>query len=618
MVYTEFTWIFVCSIFLALFVAYGIGANDVANAFGSSVGAKALTMKQAIVIAAFCEFGGAVLLGAGVTDTIRGKIADLNYYKNKPDLYMYGMLCAMLATGIWLLLATYLELPVSTTHSITGAVIGMSCVAGGFDSVVWSAEKDSFPFLSGVSVIVISWFTSPILAGLGGAILFLFTRHAVLRRQNSYKLSLFMLPLFTLLTVYISCYYIIQKGPKLADKVSDSTNAWISACFAVGGCLIAILIGVPLIKRQVERDWEELNKPKVIPELHAPGAKDSDGVKGDMESGSDTAASPEDAEKPAVGAGHSSRTPAMFKDMRKSKLFGAVTKSSNFDIHEVIGEDKTVNELHNNAEQFDRKTEISFKYLQVFTAMCNSFAHGSNDVANAVGPFAGIYAVWQCTCVSSKSDVPIWILVIGGVGLVIGLATYGYKIMRVLGVKMTKLTNSRGYCVELAAAAVIIVGSRYGLPLSTTHCMVGAVTGVGLVEAVSGRKPENAHTDNKHAFNWKLLIKFFFGWVATLVVAALTSAAFTAQGVYAPFRTDTYQRVADTTELNTTANYIAGNMSVYAAATNNALFAEQASIMLAACNSEAVPNPPTSFDYISTCVDTVMLALNITTYPQTA
>jgi sodium-dependent phosphate transporter len=617
-VYTEFTWIFVCAIFLSVFVAYGIGANDVANAFGSSVGAKALTMKQAILVAAVCEFAGAVLLGAGVTDTIRGKIADLNAYTNKPDLYMYGMLCAMLATGIWLLIATYMELPVSTTHSITGAVIGFSMVAAGADSVVWSQEKDDFPYLSGVSVIVISWFTSPLLSAIGAAMLFLFTRHAVLRRQNSYKKSLYMLPLFTFITVYVGCYYIIQKGPKLADKVSDGTNAWISACFAAGGALIALFVGVPLIKRAVERDMEELEKAETIPEYQAKDAKHVTVAKvaSDMESGSDSGTAEGDA--PAVGAGHEERTPHMMRDIRKSRLFGAAAKafttSSNFDVHGVITEDKTINTLHQNAEQFDRKTEVSFKYLQVFTACCNSFAHGSNDVANSIGPFAGIYAVWRCTCVSSKSTVPVWILVVGGAGIVLGLATYGYKIMRVLGVKMTKLTNSRGYCVELAAAFVIIIGSRYGLPLSTTHCLVGAVTGVGLVEAVSGRKPANATTTGRSAFNWLLLGKFFLGWVATLVVAALTSAAFTAQGIYAPYRVDTNERVDDTLSLNTTANAIASNLSAFAASTGNTLFADQAAAIQAACNSANVPKPPISFDAITQCVNTAMNALNITTY----
>ncbi|PSC75854.1 sodium phosphate symporter [Micractinium conductrix] len=604
-VYTEFTWIFVCSIFLAIFVAYGIGANDVANAFGSSVGAKALTMKQALVIAAICEFGGAVLLGAGVTNTIRGSIANLDYYKSKPDLYMYGMLCAMLATGIWLIVATYLELPVSTTHSIVGAVIGMSMVAAGADSVIWSKEKSSFPFLEGVSVIIISWFTSPLLAGLCGAGLFLFTRHAVLRRKNSYNKSLWMLPLFTFITVYIGCYYIIQKGPKLASKVDDVTNAWISACFAAGGALIAGLIGVPLIKRQVARDWEELEKAEVIPELHQAGEKGKD-----MESGSDNDVA---AAEPAAAAA-ANRTPAMLQDMRKSKIFGALTKSANFDVHGVISEDKSVHDVHANAEQFDRKTELSFKYLQVFTACCNSFAHGSNDVANSIGPFAGIYAVWRCTCVNSKSEVPVWILVVGGFGIVLGLATYGYKIMRVLGVKMTKLTNSRGYCVELAAALIIIIGSRYGLPLSTTHCMVGAVTGVGLVEAVSGRRPENAGTGNKRAFQWKLLLKFFCGWVATLFIAALTSAAFTAQGVYAPYKPGTDQRVYDATELNSTANAVAGFMFNNSA--NNPLYAEQANTMLSACNSQAVPKPATSFDDVTSCAVTVMETLNATIFGQ--
>ncbi|KAL4858996.1 Phosphate-repressible phosphate permease pho-4 [Chlorella vulgaris] len=618
-VYTEYTWIFVCAVFLSIFVAYGIGANDVANAFGSSVGAKALTMKQAILIASVCEFGGAVLLGSGVTDTIRGKIADLDYYVDKPDLYMYGMLCAMMATGIWLILATYLELPVSTTHSITGAVIGMSMIAGGVDSVIWSASKDSFPYLSGVSVIVISWFTSPLLAGIVGAILWLFTRHAVLRRKNSFNLSLMCLPLFTFITVYIGTYYIIQKGPKLADKVSDATNAWISACFAVGGCLIAGFIGIPLLKRQVQRDWDELNKAEVIPELHTADKVTVDAVgKADVESGSDNGVVKEQEELPVGAAG---RTPGMFADMRKSKVFGAASKafttSANTNIHDVIGTDQNIHNLHANGEQFDRKTELSFKYLQVFTACCNSFAHGSNDVANSIGPFAGIYAVWRCTCVESKSDVPVWILVVGGAGIVLGLATYGYKIMRLLGVKMTKLTNSRGYCVELASAVIIIIGSRYGLPLSTTHCLVGAVTGVGLVEAVSGRRPEGATATNRSAFNWKLLIKFFCGWVATLVVAALTSAAFTAQGVYAPYRIDTDQRVADTTSLNETANSIADSIFTLGASgntANSALLTEQANIMLTACDSTNVPSPPTTFNYISECVNSMMVALNTTTF----
>jgi sodium-dependent phosphate transporter len=233
------------------------------------------------------------------------------------------------------------------------------------------------------------------------------------------------------------------------------------------------------------------------------------------------------------------RTPELLISMRRSRVWKTLTDGSNTDIHAVIDTDAKIHSIHEHSERFDTKTELSFKYLQVFTACANSFAHGSNDVANSVGPFAAVYGVWVCTCINSKSTVPQWILIVGGVGIVIGLATYGYKIMRVLGVKVTRLTNSRGYCVELAAAAVVILSSRYGLPVSTTHCMVGAVAGIGIVE---GRK----------GFNGLLLLKFFAGWVATLVVAGLTCAAFTAQGVYSPSRGSTIYRANLNAGFNTT------------------------------------------------------------------
>ena len=213
----------------------------------------------------------------------------------------------------------------------------------------------------------------------------------------------------------------------------------------------------------------------------------------------------------------------MLVTMRKSRVWKTISASANTDIHEIVEHDAKLSAMHAHSEVFDDKTENAFKYLQVFTACANSFAHGSNDVANAIGPFAAIYGIWQCSCISETAGVPSWVLAMGGLGLVVGLATYGYKIMAVLGVKMTKLTNSRGYCVELGAAATVILGSRFGLPLSTTHALVGAVSGVGLLEGRGG-------------FNGILLVKFFFGWVATLIIAGGTSAAFTAQGVYSPLR----------------------------------------------------------------------------------
>lgn len=190
----------------------GIGANDVANAFASSVGAKALTMKQAILVAAVCEFLGASLMGAGVTDTIRSGIANLDAYLYTPGLLMYGMLCALLSAGIWLLVATYWELPVSTTHSIVGAILGMSLVAAGPNSVLWSAKTVEFPYLAGLSSIVLSWVFSPILSAAIAIFLYLITRHLILRRKRSFDFSLWSLPVYTFLTFFVIVFFIIKKG----------------------------------------------------------------------------------------------------------------------------------------------------------------------------------------------------------------------------------------------------------------------------------------------------------------------------------------------------------------------------------------------------------------------
>jgi sodium-dependent phosphate transporter len=199
---------------------------------------------------------------------------------------------------------------------------------------------------------------------------------------------------------------------------------------------------------------------------------------------------------------------------------------SQYKVHDVLNEkgsnyDTTVGNMWETAEVFDPKTERVFRYLQVFTACVMSFAHGSNDVANAVGPYSAIYTIWNTGAVPAKSNVELWILALGGAGIVLGLATYGYKIMRVLGVKSVKVTNARGFCMELATASTVILASRYGLPISTTQVITGAVLAVGLFEGMKG-------------VNWRMFLRIFTGWVFTLVVAGFVAAAFTAWGVYSP------------------------------------------------------------------------------------
>lgn len=495
--WVEYTWIVVCGGFLSVFVAYGIGANDVANAFGSSVGSKALTIKKALMIAAVFEFSGALLLGASVTKTVRGGIADLNVFLETPELYMYGMLCVLLATGIWLILASYYELPVSTTHSVVGGVIGMAICARGASAVTWYAPSDEFPYVKGVASIVLSWLFSPILSGAFAAALYFIVRIAVLRSVNSYTRSWWMFPILVFLTVFINAVFIILKGMSSKLELDLGTTFWIAAVIGAGCAIIVAVVVVPFLKRKVDREFaaaeEKANNPEdpVIAEAAAVKAE-------------------------AQLEGEEEKTSAW------KKFSKVVTAGMNVDIHEAVEDDESVNAIHEFSERFDPKTEECFKYLQVFTAICDSFAHGANDVANSIGPFAAIWGIYEDVGVKSNSEVPVWILALGGFGIVLGLATFGYKIMCAIGVKMCRITPSRGFAIELGAIVVVIFGSYLGLPLSTTHCQVGATTGVGMMESIT------------KGVNWKMVGKMVIGWVITLAIVGGTTAAFFLQAAYAP------------------------------------------------------------------------------------
>ena len=609
----QYTWIFVCSIFLAFFVAWGIGANDVANSFATSVAARALTLRQAVVVAAICEFGGALLLGSGVTDTIKSGIAKTTSYTYYPELLMYGMLCALLSAGMWLALATFLELPVSTTHTIVGSIVGMSMVAAGADSVIWYSAPvaGESPFPGGVVSIVISWIVTPMMAAVVAALMFVFTKVVVLNARNPFRMSLVLFPIYVFITIWVITYFVIQKGvngwmknenytgtvesppscpagastskdPSLSKdqfdgegdsctlkplseigvtitgcQISNGTAAWISAVVA-GVCSIICIVGLKLVVKLVNRDMAEY-------EARIAAAEDTkvEDEEGDAEAGTAKKLSQQDS---FVAGKPRGRTPAALADMRRSRAWKAITHGMEQDIHDVARTDEKIKHIHDGAQVFDVKTEFSFKYLQVITACANSFAHGANDVANSIGSFAAIYSIWQCSCASSKAQVPIWMFVIGGLGLVVGLATYGYKIMRSLGVKMVKITNSRGYCAELTSAIIVIVASRYGFPVSTTQVITGAITGIGLVEVISAKLRKESSPGS--LFNWWLLAKFFLGWVATIVVAALVAAAFTAQGIYAPYKNGVDTRALFNSNFNTTNTGIANTLIAAGNVTN--------------------------------------------------
>ena len=389
------------------YMAWNIGANDVANAMGTSVGSKALTIRQAIVIAAIFELAGATLVGGHVTDTVRKGIISPEALDGNLDEYVYGMLAALLAAGIWLQIATRMGLPVSTTHSIVGAVAGFGIAAGGIAAVDWGT----------MGKIVLSWFTSPLCGALFGFLLFTAIQRTILDTVSPVARARLLAPFFVFITFVIIVLATVFKGLKHLKLDLDLGEATL---IGVGVGALAALIAAVVVRRYLSgRDNLEIG------------------------------------------------------------------------------------------DQYDHVERV-FKYLQIMTACAVAFAHGSNDVANSVGPLAGIVSVISSGVLEAKAEVPLWILLMGGSGIVVGLATWGYKVMLTVGTKITELTPTRGFSAELAAATTIIVGTRLGMPISTTHVLVGSVLGVGLARGIS-------------ALNLRVMRDIFSSWVITVPFTGVLS-----------------------------------------------------------------------------------------------
>ena len=392
------------------FMAWGIGANDVANAMGTSVGARALTLWQAVLVACVFEFAGAYLAGGEVTSTIRKGIIDAGVMSDNPELLVYGMIASLLAAGIWLLIASYFGWPVSTTHSIVGAIVGFAAVGIGFDAVKWGK----------VGSIVASWVVSPVMAGTISFLLFTSVKRLILQTSDPFMSAKRYVPFYMFLAGFVVSMVTFLKGLKhvgLSFSTSESI-AW-SLVFA----LVISLLGTLMLQR--------------------------------------------------------------IDNTKKEK----------------------------NGAMFDGVERI-FAVLMVFTACAMAFAHGSNDVANAIGPLAAIVSVVQSGGeIASKSLLPPWVLLIGASGIVIGLGTLGYRVMMTVGRAITELTPSRGFAAELAAAGTVVVASGTGLPISTTHTLVGAVLGVGLARGIG-------------AINLGVVGKIILSWIVTLPVGAGLSILF--------------------------------------------------------------------------------------------
>ena len=404
------TLLLILAAVFGLFMAWGIGANDVANAMATSVGSKALTIKSAIIIAAIFEFSGAYLAGGEVTSTIRKGMVDSAMFIDSPELLVYGMLSALLAAGVWLLFATRQGLPVSTTHSIVGAIVGFAVVAMGVDAVQW--EK--------VANIAMSWVVSPILAGTMSYFLYRSVQILILDSKNPFENAKRFVPFYIFLTGFIISLVTVFKGLKHLGL--DMTQAECYGIAAIVGVVSAI-IGTFMIHRIKEQPVD-------------------------------------------IGGFH---------------------------LHSV---------------------ELVFGILMVFTACAMAFAHGSNDVANAIGPVAAIVSIVNSGgMIEQKSMLPSWVLLLGAMGIVAGLMMYGHKVIATVGVGITELTASRGFCCNLSASTTVVLASGTGLPISTTHTLVGAVLGVGLARGIS-------------ALNMRVIGSIFMSWIITLPAGAILAIIF--------------------------------------------------------------------------------------------
>ena len=463
-------WIVITGGLFAFFTSAGIGANDAANAFATSVGSKALTLKQAVVLAAIFETSGAILMGSHVTKTIRKGIADYKCFEDEPELLAYGCMWVIFCVGAWLFLASYLEMPVSTTHSCVGGMIGMATLLRGSNCVIWYKAMETFPYVGGVSGIVLSWFLSPLFSALISMFMFAIIRVVVLRRDFESKLINFLYPSLIGMTIAINTFFIIYKGAKGLGLSETPLSIAFAYAFGFGGfSAICVYPFVPRLKQYVS------NK-------HISNSLTNINVN-------------------------------LFSEDQQKEL----NITNDIELQRVV-------DLHQNAETFDVRTEECFKYLQVFTAVCDSFSHGANDVANAIGPFVAIYSIYKTGELTKKADMDsdaYWILAVGGIGIASGLIIYGKKITHAIGDKLVKITPSRGSIIELASALVIIIGTHLKIPLSTTHCQIGATCGVGILENIRG-------------INYRILLRSILGWVITCVIVALSSALLISQGVYAP------------------------------------------------------------------------------------
>lgn len=562
----RYDWILAITTIAFVFSSFGNGANDVANAYATSVAARTLTMPQAGVLSVFTEFIGAVALGARVTSTIKNNIIGIDRFSeaSNPGTLMLAMGCAEVGSATWLMVATGLGFPVSTTQTVVGALIGAGFASQ--TSIKWEWTSGS------VSQVAASWGIAPAIAAGFAALIYGVVKYSVLERKDPFKWAMRLIPFYIATTCGILALFIVIEAPTAPslEEFGGGKAAGIILGVWVGMLLVSYVFFIPYFERRLVRQDSTVKFYHIPlgpllrrdgPPLYFP-ARDSEKFVIDYyeDPYSDHASSVDPTKSPKPGAQselakfpddsavlpqHGSGiavleegnvTPvsqpqelAKQRPMTPEERFLKPNKHLSISnpqrllgylkffllqgvTRDCVSHDSAkLREIHGRASKHDVRVEHLWTYCQVASAMMMSIAHGSNDVANAVGPWAASYATFQSGEVNTRSPTPVWMLVIAGFLLGAGFWFYGYHIIRALGNKITQMSPTRGFSVELGAAVTVLLASRLGLPVSTTQCLVGATTGVALMNYDVG------------AVNWSQLVYIFSGWVLTLPVAGLLS-----------------------------------------------------------------------------------------------
>lgn len=460
------TILIIITLVSGFYMAWNIGANDVANAMGTSVGSGALTLRRAVIVAALLEFSGAFFFGAHVSETLQSGIVNADIFAHTPLLLVYGMISALIATGLWLQIASYFGWPVSTTHAIVGGVIGFGAIVGGVDAIYWG----------NVAFIVTSWVLSPLCGAVASYLIFTLLRKHILYTHDPVDHAKKLTPLFAFVVVTMLSLIMIFRGlQNLQSHLGFFSALFLSLLIGAAAALISYLL-VRGIKQNV-------HSAKVHP-YNADLLNELDKTRKSLE---------------------------QIQNASRGEMQYRVSHVLN-ELNSLLGSVKSEEEPRGVGTEY-RTVERIFGYLQIMSACLMAFAHGSNDVANAIGPLSAALNILQTGVVSSSVSVPSWALALGGAGIVIGLATWGWRVIETIGRKITELTPTRGFSAEFGAASTILIASELGMPISTTHTLVGSVIGVGMARGIE-------------ALNLGMTRDIVVSWVVTIPASALFTVLF--------------------------------------------------------------------------------------------